>query len=289
LVYSFDSKQYFWLISALIFRIILVPIVWLIYHNWVRFVEILEGSIWISTGKYFLTVDPIYHTTQSSGQMVSKINRAAQGYFDLVTLISWEIISLVIGALSVIISSVFINLWIGIYLGLTLGFMTLINIWLTRFNDSIFQENRIPIEDDKKDSELESLQQASYIRTVFATKNQLDKQISKTTKLITLNFASWRSSGLIWSLLLIFYFLTGLGLVFKLINMVESSAITSPTAIALVSSFFLGTTNILQAGNQTQRLTRSIISITDLFDFIRGFGKQSFPVLEENAKLKVQN
>ena len=282
LIYSFEAKQYFWLIFVLISRLILVPVSWILYGSWVKLVESLDGSVWMSSNKFFLAVDPIFHSTQSSGQMVSKINRAAQGYFDLVTLITWEILSLVIGMLSVIVTSIFINFWIGFALGIALISITALNIWLTKINDSVFHTERIIVEDHKKDVELENLQQAAYIRTVFATQNQLNKQNHKAVDLMMINFASWRSGGLIYTILLLLYFSTGLGLVFILIHLVEISTLTSGTAIALVSSFFIGTTNILQAGNQTQRLTRSIISITDLFKFIRGFGKQTFPVLEND-------
>ena len=284
LVYSFETRQYFWLICALIFRLVLVPVAWILYDSWVKFVESLDSSVWVSSNKFFLAVDPIFHSTQSSGQMVSKINRAAQGYFDLVTLITWEMLSLVIGMLSVIVSSIFINLWIGFAVGVALIGITVLNIWFTKINDSIFHAERILIEDHKKDVELENLQQATYIRTVFATENQLNKQKRRATDLMMINFASWRTGGLIYTMLLILYFSTGLGLVFTLIHLVEISTLSSGTAIALVTGFFIGTTNILQAGNQTQRLTRSIISITDLFKFIQSFGKQTFPVLEEDGK-----
>lgn len=280
LVYSFETKQYFWLICVLIFRLVLVPVTWILYGSWVKFIESLDGSVWMSSNKFFLTVDPLFHSTQSTGQMVSKINRAAQGYFDLVTLITWEILSLVIGMLSVIFSSIFINFWIGFTLGIALISITLLNIWLTKINDSAFHAERIIVEDHKKNVELENLQQAAYIRTVFATQNQLNKQNHRAVDLMMLNFASGRSAGLIHTILLLLYFSTGLGLVFVLIHLVEISTLSSGTAIALISSFFIGTTNILQAGNQTRRLTRSIISITHLFKFIRSFGKQTFPVLE---------
>jgi hypothetical protein len=52
-------------------------------------------------------------------------------------------------------------------------------------------------------------------------------------------------------------------------------------SVALILAYFNSTNGILHLGNKVKRLSKSLVYIQDLYDFIRKFGKQTFPVLPE--------
>ncbi|MEI6729464.1 MAG: hypothetical protein WCK98_07540 [bacterium] len=282
--YSFEKKVYLALIYFIFFRIILSFIAWFLYKGWVIFIENLPVSISYCANIFFLTTDPVNHSTRNSGQIVSKISRAEDASRQLVTDFSWDLINLIASLVATVAGFYFIDFKIGTVLAIGLILLMCLSVVDNKFRSTIYQTKRIPVEDGLKSVELENLQQSSYIRSLFGTQEQLDKVQAKGLKLMNLNYSGWRSGGLLWQTITTFYYLIGLGLVLFLINQVENNSLTTITAIALMSTFLLGTSNILQAGNLVQSLTRSIISIKDLFEFIQGYGKQTYPVLGKNTK-----
>jgi ABC-type multidrug transport system fused ATPase/permease subunit len=279
--YSFEKKAYLVLIYFIFFRIILSFIAWWVYKGWVIFIENLPVSIRFSANKFFLTTDPIHHSTRNSGQIVSKIGRAEEASRQLVTDFSWDLVNLLTSLLATVAGFYYIDFKIGTFLALSLILLIVVSIIDNNFRSTIYQVKRIPVEDGLKSVELENLQQTSYIRSLFATQTQLEKVTSKGLQLMNLNYSGWRSGGILWQTITTFYYLIGLFLVLFLINQVENNSLTPLTAIALLTTFLLGTSNVLQAGNLVQSLTRSIISIQDLFDFIKEYGKESYPVLDK--------
>ena len=62
----------------------------------------------------------------------------------------------------------------------------------------------------------------------------------------------------------------------------QAGNINTTIAIGILLTYANGTQPILYIGYQMKKLNRSIAAITDLFTFIRGFGKQTYPVLESD-------
>jgi hypothetical protein len=86
------------------------------------------------------------------------------------------------------------------------------------------------------------------------------------------------------------YYLIGFGFLAYIFAKMNDGNLDAASGISLISTFFLGTYNILNSGQLAERLSRSIISIQDLFKFIRKYGKQTYPVLEENlTKIRVNS
>lgn len=282
--YSFENNLYQLLVWFIIFRILLGFVAWLVYKGWVIFIENLPVSLRYSANRFFLTTDPINHSTRNSGQIVSKISRAEGASVQLVTDTSWDAIDLVVSLFATIVGFYLVDFKIGSVLAIGFFSLILFSVVDNNFRTSIYQVKRIPVEDGVKSIELENLQQSAYIRSLFATRSQLKKIKDRGLKLVNLNYSGWRSGGIFWQLITSFYYLIGLVLILFLVSQVESGEVTSIAAVALMSSFLLGTGRILQAGNIVQSLTRSIISIKDLFEFIKGYGKQTYPVLDKNIK-----
>jgi hypothetical protein len=62
--------------------------------------------------------------------------------------------------------------------------------------------------------------------------------------------------------------------------------ISSVVGIGLITSYISSSNSIKGVGNQVKKLSSAHSRITDLFTFMRGFGQQTFPVLDEKQILK---
>jgi hypothetical protein len=68
-------------------------------------------------------------------------------------------------------------------------------------------------------------------------------------------------------------------------NLVDSGEVSLVIGSSLILTYLRGSNSIIRAGRTTQRLYDSWSKIQDLYTFIRGFGKQSYPVLEKDGSL----
>ena len=50
------------------------------------------NSVQYNAFRFFLTVDPIYHTMKTSGKLFAKIERCARSYEDFLDIILWDIL-----------------------------------------------------------------------------------------------------------------------------------------------------------------------------------------------------
>ncbi len=69
-------------------------------------------------------------------------------------------------------------------------------------------------------------------------------------------------------------------LAYFILKLVESEQLDILTGSSLLLTYLGGSATMLWIGQKTRRLIQSYFKIVDLFDFMKGFGKQSFPVLE---------
>jgi len=257
------------------------------YNNIMQIVAM--KSVEYSANKFFLSVDPIYHSTKSSGQIVSKISRGANSYEDFLDLLGSELLTIFISVITVSVAMFSFNWHLGLVSSLFIILIGSFNVITNIARTAIFQSKWLKSEDRLKAVSIETLLQAPFIRAIFASNEQISK-IKAVTKdhMIKLgnNWQAWQYiNGFSRSLHILSVLVIG-SIIF---NQMQMNVFSPILAISILLTYTNGTQNILNIGQKIKRLTQSISSINDLFDFVRSFGKQTFPVLEENVILKKQN
>jgi ABC-type multidrug transport system fused ATPase/permease subunit len=240
------------------------------------------GSVEYEANKFFLTVDPVFHSTKSSGQIISKVNRGSAAYEDFLDVVTMDLLGIVTSLITVIVAMFAFGWQLGLTSLVFILFLASFNIVGNLFRAGIFEPIKNKSEDALKAVTLETLQQTPFIRTNFATTEQMAKVGKAELDEMIKEGVNWQSGTYVnvisRSLYILSFFALGIGVFLKL----QGGSLNPTLAIAILLTYSNGTSSILYIGNQMKKLTKSTAAITDLFDFIRGFGKQTYPVLENN-------
>ena len=244
----------------------------------------VHWSIFTSATKFFLTVDPVNHSVRSTGTIISKVQRGKDSYSDFLAIVTWEVLPMLISFITVILVFLSVDLWLGLTSLLSLAICILLTVFFQWLNANFTRKVWIDLEDKTKAFGVENLQQMQFIRSTFATIPQLNIQTKMTRKLMAQNRVVWLAY--IWSyhLTLTAYFLTVAWVGYIVFSKIEDHTLSLATGIGLMGTYFLGSNNISEFGERAKRLTEKVTDIRDLWDFICGFGKQTYPVLEENRE-----
>ena len=241
-------------------------------------------SVQFQATKFFLTVDPIHHTTRSSGQVISKISRGADSFVTLNSMMIFSIPAVIISTLVSFIVAFNIDRLTGVVVLV----MNILFGWIAVVMVSKNNKNINPVviakEDTQKALQVESLQQIQLIRSAFATTEQEAK--TKKQGIETGIATAVKNIGMVSVFTPLFYLLVlGTGVIsFLLLNQVKIGGLEAIIAISIVVTYNDSLTKIMNFSNQAERIVTSISNIEDLFTFIRGFGKQTYPVLESDKK-----
>ncbi|GAB4146649.1 MAG: hypothetical protein OHK0017_07430 [Patescibacteria group bacterium] len=244
------------------------------------------GSVEYSANKFFLTVDPIHHTTRSSGQIVAKVERGSSSFEDMLDFITFEVLTLFIS-----LATVIITLWNfggGLALTALSSFIviTAFNILAQTFRTRSFEVNLLPYLDKSKAVTLETLQQSQLIRSSFASTEQDAKIKNSIFGAMFREGAGWRSNAYIGLITRSLYFLSVGLIAIQLMQIIESGAMTAITATTLILTYLNGTNNINRIGDVVKRIGKAYARITDLYEFIRNFGHQTYPVLQDDMQIQ---
>ena len=236
---------------------------------------------------FFLTTDPIHHSTKSSGKILAKVNRGSDSYENVLDILTFDMLSVAINALTVIVSLFAFGWQFGLATLIFVGLTATFNVVTQIIRTQTFEPKVIEKDDKVKAVSVETLQQTPFIRSIFATPEQ-DQKIRKVIfELMTQAANAWKSGMYVEVLTRIFYLLSILVLAFLVLESVQTGSLTPAIAISLILTYINSTKNVVHLGNQVKRLTKSLNNIQDLFDFIRNFGGQTFPVLEGEVKSEI--
>lgn len=239
------------------------------------------SSIHYNAFLFFLTVDPVYHATKATGKLFAKIERAGRAYEDYLDLLLLDLAPVLISVITVITSFLWANTSLGfVALGLLVCIAAL-NITLNLFTGLAFEKNIIEADDTAKALSVESLTQVQLIRASFAT-NEIAHMVKDSNyRIMIQEGASWLAFSAGSLLTRLVYVISILILGVFLISMINQGTLTIVSATALILTYLRGTSDIIQVGRRLRKLIKAVIRIKDLFSFIRGFGKQTFPVLTD--------
>jgi ABC-type multidrug transport system fused ATPase/permease subunit len=230
--------------------------------------------------RYFLTVDPIFHTTKSSGQIISKIGRGSNDFIDLMLSILGSIIPVVTGFVTIIITLAKYNLELGVVSLVAFISISIVNGVMGIAGAKSFKKQVIKVQDKVSSVVVENLQQNALIRSTFATteQDQKNKQLSLDTMVVRATM--WLGFGVSITVTRLLYVLASFILAVLIIKFIDQGVLKPEVGLTLLVTFVNGSNQILMLGRTLRDLTDKYLSITDLFDFIRSFGKQTYPVLE---------
>ena len=271
---SRDFTYFLWIVSILIaVKLLNLVLFWVHPLLQIQSYQSLEAS----SVKFFLTVDPVFQATKSGGQIISKINRASSSCDTALNIAGFGLIEFFGASIGILIAFAQLDWLLALIVGGCLLFLISLNSFMFIARSKFSKQIRILDIDTAKAGNIETLNQAQFIRAVFATNEQTDKITTLNLKSIITTAVTYRIGGYIVSLTQFCFFMS-LILIGWLLFQLNPDPVIS---VSVLISYFMMTYKIEFFGHEFGRFLAALDDIDDLFQFIRGFGKQSFPVLDE--------
>jgi len=268
-----------------------IVLAWVLVESW-RYVTVwifdteqarIVFGIHYSAYRFFLTVDPIYHAMRTSGKLFAKIERGAHAYEDLLMVFVYELLAIIVGIVTVIGSLFALNLTVGFISLAFLLSITAFNICAILFNALAFESRFIKADDEMKSISMESLVRIELVRSSFASE-ELNDSIRDRNRFAGAVLAThWISFGTAMLVTRIAYGVSVSVLGLYVLSLIKSGVISTTVGAGFLATYVHGSYRVMRIGNKSQKVMRCIIRIKDLFNFIRGFGQQTFPVLSDEA------
>lgn len=236
-------------------------------------------SIMYEGHKFFLTVDPIFHSTRSSGKIIGKIDRGASAYDDLLDVIGFDLLPTVVGISTIIIAFSRFDFSLALLATSMIFIIGIFNVTFQYLGSRGFEPHIISAHDKLNNISLENLAQINFIRSCFAS-NEMDASLKQgNQKMMYISGTSWIAFAGLTFFTRFFYVLSILILGIYLIILIKNQALSIEIGTALLMTYINGSYEIMRVGKKIRRFNKSITRITDLFTFIKHFGKQTYPVL----------
>jgi len=195
---------------------------------------------------------------------------------DLVTQIPQTLFLLIVSVVSVSLVIGYFDILLGL---VALGLVTMcIGVsYSTVIVKSIGDPISLAAEDRASSINTESLIQNQYIRSIFATTEQLNRlwRINRETTVI--KSARWRFNGLTITITQIL-FITSLGIIGLIVF--GSDKFDLITKITLIVTYWSLNSVINMAGVNLSLITQNLSYVQDLFKFMKDFGSQTYPVID---------
>lgn len=280
----FIENLMFWRLAIIILggRVLLMAFeIFLNYYNSTLLQLNIRQSVAYSANKFFLTVDPIWHSTRESGKIISKVQKASWSFEDILDIICFQITPLIISLFSASVILYRYERTLGITSILFVGFVTTFVLGMELLNHKSLNAQKIEKEDELKQTEVENLQQTKYIRSIFATDMQIEKLKTQNIISMAITGTKWMATDFVFIIITMLYYLGIVIISYQVINLIQSNQITVVTGIALVITFYTSGSWVFQVGNMTKNFTHHYGNIQDLYKHIRQYGKQTFPVTDK--------
>lgn len=251
-------------------------------RNYCHTVAQIMQSVQYSAVKFFLLVDPEFHSTRSSGQILAKTNRGSESFENFLDLIVFDLINSILTPIITVISLIIFDRWIGLKAGVILIIILCISVINQRIISTIVNPVQITQDDENKATNVESLQQAMYIRACFATPEQIQKVKRQQTRQMEVLATSWGAETTGSFVVRFLYILSAAYIGWEVLGLQNMGVISSPIALSLIVTYIAGTDSVNRIGRIVGRLGEKLAKIKDLYSFIATFGKQTYPVLDES-------
>ena len=273
-----DLNFFVWVVGL---RFLMNVVIFLVTYLQVILETSLIYSIYYRSIEKVLIVDPIYQTQKSTGEVVAKIDRGSDAIEGVLDILLYRITPVTIGILTASITFFQYDFILGMIAILMMILIIASSVIVNFIDAKVFNQMQIDFEDAQKQTGTESIYQAHYIRSVFAVKEQLGSLLQKTNNLMERNAVAWQTSEFNFLIPLFLYNLSILILGIQIFSLIESDGVDPIIGLGLISTYFAGTTSILNVGNTLRNFLKRNNELKDLFKFMREYGHQTYPVLEK--------
>lgn len=241
----------------------------------------LATNFEVSVARNFLVSDPINHATKSTGKITAKTNRAKSALEPLASAISFSIIPTLLQLFSVGAGFYAISFFVGTYATFSFVILTVILVSSRRFLFSPLLKWTYQYKDSMNATNLEILQQQNYIRTTMSSDIVMQKLSTMARKIISVLTTRRFSQNIYQNFFRLIWFVSFVGLLYLLfsLNLLDSG---NEVAIGLLIAYITNAGNINQLSYTLTSVYERSVEIEDLYDYIRDFGSNSYPVLPIN-------
>ncbi len=244
----------------------------------------LGSSYFRNCYEFFLTVDPIFHSTKSSGKIISKISGTWGDFMGIADSVTFNIIPAIVSFATSTIALTTVDTSLAAYTVPAFFLITGINGFGYYYNSKIFKKKIIKSREESNATATENLIQNNLVRATFATEDQLSKYQRQLTKLFSLYSTSNTSSRFVATttrlLVIGSVVLIGSLLFLKTSN----GTLESDLAGSLLITYYFGSRSILRIGRVFHKTIDSYQGLNDMWEYIRNFGKQTYPVISSDNK-----
>ena len=244
-----------------------------------------QASILIAMQSFFLTTDPIHHATKSTGKIVSKIQAAGgRDFMVMMGTFMFEILPVVVTYFTTTIVLFKFDFKIGLVALIFFVIITVVSSFLRYFHTKSLNEPWIKSRDKYSANQVENLTQNALIRSIFATPEQIEQSIQIINKTIAVRNIRNQGNSVNVFIMRILYMFSVLIISCMTFELLKNNQISAILATTLLLTYLNGSRQILKIGDLVAQVTESQGNIVDMYSFINNFGKQTFPVLDQNDK-----
>jgi ABC-type multidrug transport system fused ATPase/permease subunit len=247
-------------------------------RSFVYLYDIVPCSIQSTIQKFLIQVDPIHYTTKSSGEIVAKIERTIFACHTYMSTIFETLIPFVISTGVALWAIAQVDIKLSLFVGIIFAILCYVNVKMIVFNNQVFLPKINEQEEKEKQFLLENIQQNHYIRSTFATPEQLRQTLQAVRQVSYDTATKWRT----WQHLIIILETV----LIILIMVIVGSQILNPAAqlfviVAIFTSLYNLYVKYSEIGLVADEFFKSIHNQQEFWQFMRTFGRQTFPVLED--------
>jgi ABC-type bacteriocin/lantibiotic exporter with double-glycine peptidase domain len=233
--------------------------------------------------KYFLTVDPIFHSTKSSGQVISKIQGGTDDITTILASSAGSILPVLFSFIATVITLATFNGLLGIIGTVSFFAICLTNSLYNYVNSKSFSKYRIRERDSVLKITAENLTQNAFIRSSFATPEQLEKTNNTLRRFAKVTMDGMLAYGIGTTITRSLYIISTLSIAIVIFYQVSGGSLDQYLGITLIITYINGSSQILRLGRTINDFVEKVTGVMDTFEFIRNFGVQSYPVLESDT------
>ena len=241
-------------------------------------------SVHYRAHQLFLQVDPIYHAHRSSGTILGKIDRASRAYEYFLEAVCLDFLQTIAGVSAVIVSFCYQSWKLALMTALFLAVIVFLNYVVSQFYIVPYEKRVVKADDKVRSVSVENLAQITLIRTCFASNESIGRLKGKDIK------AMRKEGGLLFLYTFFYYlirmlYLLSIGIISWYIFLaIRDGLMSTPVGLSFLMSYLRGTHEVVRIEKPMRNIIKSVTQIRDLFNYVKIFGKQSFPVLQPVAK-----
>lgn len=278
------NYPFWYLIVLLIIGLIISPI----GYNYAGRVEAqLVSDIDLSINKLILEIDPIYHVTKSSSTFIAKLKRGIGSFYAIIFSIAIDFPSKLVFVIISIISLFLIRWDIGL-VALFISLLAVIAnyIFTIKFIKK-YKEEFNKVDDVYVSTLLDNINNAVLIRSTFASTDRkilLDKW-QKKHMIAAFNKNYMFSLG--YQVPKFIFTICIIVVSYTVYNLYLQGGVNLASAIASISTFAYGITQIIGLGNSFSKFYANIKDVDNLFVYTSELGKNTYPVFKtDNLNLE---